>query len=461
MSLVRSHWPDTLRPVVAYRPPPTRQPTRSATPRDVCADVSHFLERAAKPYARTGKFVLIIAQRWSTESASEKHATLNGEWPSECTPADFDDALRLAQSDFGEPRHRTSERNLESQGLELEWYWRVPVDRVDEVLDFLDSVPSCTGGEFAPVRASYSCLFWLRDLDTRSVLPKQGTRYHPLQSTLSVDLQRSCRGSLALTLPFDEPTDMVANYVVALQRHAPVWLDPRYFDHIVPAPDRSRLQFTRLPPSWIGVTPAGDLRLDASRSGITPMELDLPTDAEMAAEDATLDDANRQRTYATIVTALRERSLATLLIRGADEAEYMLEHAANWLEMSLRVVRTVRVSRSLSIEEELRTVISGLDGRQTVLLLEIVPYAEPETNAALLSQMAGRVLMGVELPPDVRLVVSVEVAPSEDARAAAERYDAANTEGFGTKAQLEFLGRQASRAGWREVAIEVLPLPMA
>jgi hypothetical protein len=85
-----------------------------------------------------------------------------------------------------------------------------------------------------------------------------------------VELQRRCFGNLTLILPFGEPDAAVANYVVALQEHAPVWLDPRYFDHVVPAPDGSRFRRTRLPPSWIGVTPTGDLRLDASRSGVTP-----------------------------------------------------------------------------------------------------------------------------------------------------------------------------------------------
>ncbi len=372
---------------------------------------------------------------------------------------DFDAAVRLAHQRFGTPTYRPSASNLALAGAEFECHWRVSTDRIDDVLEFLACVPSCTGGEFAPVNASYTCLFLLRDLDSGAVVPMQGSRYHPGQSMLSVELQRSCRASLRLTLPFDAPDDAVANYVVALQEHAPVWLDPRYFDHISPEPDGSRFQRTRLPASWVGVTPTGELRLDASRSGITPMEVDLPSDAEMAGEDVTRDDAPFQVNCAAVALALRRPSVATILIRGAEDAEYMVERAAASLGMPLHLVRTVRASRSLSLEEELRTVVSRLDGRRAVLLLEVVSYVASATNAALLSQMAGRVLFGVALPPEVRLVVSVDGTPGEGALAAATRSDEASTEGFGTRQQLEFLQRQASRAGWREVVIEVLPLP--
>jgi hypothetical protein len=71
-------------------------------------------------------------------------------------------------------------------------------------------------------------------------------------------------------------------------------------------------------------------------------------------------------------------------------------------------------------------------------------------NYVVALQDHAPVWLGVELPPEVRLVVSVEGEPSESARAAASRWDAANTEGFATRRQLEFLRQQASRAGWRE-----------
>ena len=429
---------------------------RSVSPRDVCADVSRFLDRAAKPYARTGKDLVITTHQWSAESARGKPTSYFGEWPSECTTADFDAAVGLAHERFGKPTHRTNARNLELSGAEYECFWRVSIDRVDEVLEFLESVPTCTAGEFAPVSANYSCLFLLRDLETGAVMPKQGTRYYPLPlGTLSVNLQRQCWGNLRLLLPFPEPDQAVADYVVALQEHAPLWIDPRYFDHVVPGPDNSRFHATRLPPSWIGVTPAGELRLDVARTGIVPLEIDLPTDAEMAEEDIARDDAPYSTNYLAVAMALRDLSTATLVIRGAEDADYMVEQAAAWLDMPVHAVRTLRQPKSPSIEEELRTIISGLDGRRAVLFLEIVPWGTDKVSAALPSQMHGRVLMGVELPPEVRLVVSVE-HPLRAPPDAQSRYDMALTEGFLTKQQRDFMWRQARRATWREVVVEVL-----
>jgi hypothetical protein len=75
--------------------------------------------------------------------------------------------------------------------------------------------------------------------------------------------------------------------------------------------------------------------------------------------------------------------------------------------------------------------------------------------------MAGRVLLGVDLPPELRLAVSVDGQPGEAVLAAEERWLLAKTEGFGTRRQMEFLWRQAARARWREVVVEELPIPPA
>ena len=64
-----------------------------------------------------------------------------------------------------------------------------------------------------------------------------------------------------------------------------MWLDPRYFDHITPTPDGSKYRRYRLPPDWIGPSPDGRLRLDASRSGVIPQTADLPPTAEIASHD--------------------------------------------------------------------------------------------------------------------------------------------------------------------------------
>ncbi|MEO5814652.1 MAG: hypothetical protein ABIT20_05170 [Gemmatimonadaceae bacterium] len=189
------------------------------------------------------------------------------------------------------------------------------------MLAFLDDVGGCTSGEWAPVHAHYSCLFHLRDLTTGKVLPRQGKQYHPMLSWLSVTLQRRSVATLGVILPFAEPDDAAADFVVALQEHAPVWLDPRYLAHVVPADDNSRFHRRRLPESWVGETPSGVPRVDASRSGITPRVIDLPTETEMAAEDAMRDDAQFQANYVAVANALRKQSMATLVIRGRGIAE--------------------------------------------------------------------------------------------------------------------------------------------
>ncbi len=426
---------------------------RSESPRDAWADIRHFLDRAAKPVQRSGKYIGITARRWSSESASGQPASGFGEWPSECSIADFDAAVRLASERFGRPRHKSKTRD----GFEVEQVWFVPVERADDVLDFLDLVPTCTdGSEWAPVHASYWCLFHLRNLTTGRTMPRQGGRLYPRQSTLSATLQRRSRAGLAIVLPFGEPDAAVADYVVALQEHAPVWLDPRYFDHFTPKPDGEQFHRRRLPSQWIGET-GGELRLDTARSGIAPLEESQPTDAEMAA-DATQDDAQFQANYVAVANALREHRMTTLVIRGPRESgkRYMVEQAAAWLDMPLHVIRTDRDATSLSFADELRAIISAWDGRPALLLIDVSHWT-PETNAEVLAQMAGRVLLGVEIPAGMRLVVAEDTAPGDASGAAIARAHVARDEGFATPQQLEFLRRQAQRAAWREVAVELLP----
>ncbi len=181
----------------------------------------------------------------------------------------------------------------------------------------------------------------------------------------------------------------------------------------------------------------------------------------MAREDTARDDAPFQKNYIAVATALRAHSLAILVIRGADDAEYMVEKAAESLGIPWHVMRTIRDSTTPSFEDDLHAAVSSVDGRGVVLLIEVVSFAAKETNDAILSQMDGRVLLGVPLPRELRLVVSVDGEPSEAAQAADSRYHAALSEGFGSREQLEFLRRQAARTGWRDVVIEVLPLPGA
>ncbi len=462
MSNERPNWPANPRPYVAYRPPPTYQPTRSESPRAAWAEVRRFLTDAAAPYApKRREHVTLTTRRWSADSAGEELRSWLDEWPAECSVAELDAAMRLAEERFGRPKHRGGRSQLKRSGLESELVWHIPIDRIDEVVDLLERVPSCTGGKWAPVHASYFCQFRLRNLETGAVLPQQGARFQPMQSSLTLVLQRRSTAWLTIIFPFANPDAATADHVVALQTYAPVWLDPRYFDHMTPEPDGPGYHRVRLTPDWIGLAPDGTPRLDVSRSGIGAPEVELPTEEEMAAEDRARDDAPFQANCTAIANALRRPSLATLLIRGADDARYMVEHAARWLERPLHVVTTLRSSDLPSIEEELRTVVSGLNDRPTLLLLEIVQHGNAQTNAALLSQMAGRVLLGVELPPAVRLVVSIDAEPGKGVLAAQRRWMLANTEGFGTRRQIEFLERQANRAGWREVVIEELPVPPA
>jgi hypothetical protein len=458
----RPHWPAVLHPFVAYRPPPTAQPTRSDSPRDVWADVRRFLERAAKPYPRDGKVVRITAQRWSAESANGKPASWFGEWPAECSVADFDAAMRLANERFGKPQRRANKARLKEDGFEEEQEWHVPVDRVDEVLGFLERVPACTGGTggWAPVSASYSCLLQLRDLQTGEVLPGQGERYHPLISSMSVRLQRRSTANLLLVLPFAQPDDRAADYVVALQAHLPVYIDPRYLDHMTPASDNSRYHRLRLPPDWTGLRPGGQPRLDASRSGIPPA--DLPTDAEMAAEDPNRDDAPFYAHYAALEAALRDHTMAALVIRGRPGAtRHLVTQAAERLGMPLHVVSTDRPSKSRTFAAELRATLSGVEGRPSVLLVELDLVAPRKVNAAVLAQVAARAIEGVELPTTVRLVMMEHGPPGEEAQAISVRLFAARYEGLGSAQQIEFLERQNWRAAYREVAIVPMPLPLA
>jgi hypothetical protein len=266
-------------------------------------------------------------------------------------------------------------------------------------------------------------------------------------------------------MPFAEPDEKTADFVLAVQEHAPVWIDPRYFDHRVPEPDGSEYLYRRrrLPPEWIGRTASGELRLDASKSGIVPQTLDLPTAEDLASEDREADLAPYGANFFAVVDALREHRAAALLVRGPSEGalEFMAEQAAERLGMPVHKVRTLRVEKDApTVDETIRTIVWELEDRPAVLLVELVSHADRATNEAILARMATRTLVEhVTLPLAVRLVVLQETFGSDETSEAGEREYEARREGFATREQLDYLSRRHAAAAYRDV--EVIPIPYA
>ncbi|MEO5814651.1 MAG: hypothetical protein ABIT20_05165 [Gemmatimonadaceae bacterium] len=123
----------------------------------------------------------------------------------------------------------------------------------------------------------------------------------------------------------------------------------------------------------------------------------------------------------------------------------------------MHVIRTFPTSETPSFADEVRATAAASNGRPALLLVEVVDQVQRATNVAVLSQMAGRVLMGVALPPGMRLVVAEDIAVGAATAAAMERAWLARDEGFASREQLAFLDRLHARAAWCEVTVEVLP----
>jgi hypothetical protein len=350
--------------------------------------------------------------------------------------------------------------------VDEEHHWHLPLDRVDELLDYLETVAPCTVGlSAAPVFGRYGCAFRLRNPKTGAVLRGQTKRHFHMFSQIGVELRQHSTASLQLIVPFAEPDEKTAHYVMAVQEYAPVWLDPRYFDHLVPESNGSDHLYRkrRLSPEWIGRTPTGELRLDASKSGIVPQTLDLPTADDIAKEDREADLAPYRKNYLAVYGALREHRAAALLVRGPSEGagEFMVEKSAEQLGMPVHRVTSLRLKKDApSLDETIRTLVWELEDRPAVVLIELVPHADHSTNKAILARMATRTLVErATLPLAVRLVVIEHNFGSDETQAAGEREWEARREGFATREQLDYLDRRHAAAAYRDV--EVIPIPHA
>ncbi|MEO6525031.1 MAG: hypothetical protein ABIP93_00235 [Gemmatimonadaceae bacterium] len=459
MTKPRPDWPDEPRPFVAYRPPyAIHQPTRSDSLRVVWGDAMTFIEHTA-PAAREKPCFVVMARRWSAESMRSELESWLGEWPTECSIADFDAAVRIGRERFGKPKHDERGARARRNGLDEQVVWFVSLDAAERVLDFLERVPNCTVGALAPVHASVFWSFNLRDLESGVRLPGQGQRFHPQQSSLSLTLQSRSYADLHLILPFAEPNEDVADYVVALQEHAPMWIDPRYFDHMTLAANGPGYERRRLPPDWIGLTLEGRTRLDASRSGITPPTDKLPSNREMTLEDHASGDAAFYANLATVESALREHGAAAVILRGdVTTTSHLATQAARQLGLPVHTVDTWRLTNDEpTVTESVRAVVDGLDWQGGVLVIVLFPLSTPRLADEIVAQAATRTVQGMALPTSLRLVLLTHSLPGDEARSAAEREWEVRQHLIGTKEQRDFLRRQQYRAAQREVRIELLP----
>jgi hypothetical protein len=460
------YWPKAPRAYVAYNPPfGVYQPARWDALRDVWSGVQEFCARTASPIGKS-EHVQISACRWSAARTEDRPDMdeYPGPWPAELTQSDFDEATELARRTFGAPRLSSKTGPPLDPVFEEEHRWLVPIARLDEVLEYVERVKHCTVGglPFPPIHASYTVPFRLRDLRTGAVLRGQTSRHYPRTSQLDVILAQRCSASLQLVMPFAEPDESVVEYVMALQEHAPVWMDPRYFDHMVPEPEGSEHLYRRrrLSPEWVGRTASGEPRLDVLKSGIVPKSILLPTEEDIAREDREADLAPYRDTFYAVYGALREHTAAALLLRGpfGSAREFMVEESAKQLGMPVHVMRTGRTTKGApSVAEELRTLVWSLEDRPAVLLVELVAWGDRAASDAVLAQMATRTLDRATLPSAVRLVVLEQTAGSEETRQAEDREDAAHQEGFATREQLEYLERQHAAAAYRDVELVRVP----
>ena len=450
---------------IAYHPPyGAQQPTRAVALRDVWREVSAFRERYIAPIE--SEYLMLSAQRWSAESLRDEPVMLEllGAWPPELTRAEFDAAVHLARVRFGEPKYSSDTRRWREE-LEEEHHWHLPLARAEELLEYLEAVAPCTvGSQAAPVFGRYGCPFSLRDPKTGVVLPGQGERHLAQTSQLDVELRQRSTATLQLKIPFAEPDERTADYVMALQEYAPVWMDPRYFDHLVPEPDGSKYLYRRrrLPPEWIGRTPTGEPRLAAAKSGIVPKVSDLPTAEELASEDRETDLAPYAQNFHAVLGVLREHRAAALRVRGplGSALEFMVGQAAEQLGLPIHTVRTPRLeTEAPTVAETIRALVWGLEDRPAVLLVELAPYGNSTANEAILAQMATRTLDRATLPSSVRLVVIEDTVGSDATHRALQRESEAQRQGFATREQMGYLRRRHAAAAYRDV--EVIPIPHA
>jgi len=458
------YWPTAPRPYVSYHPPfGAEQPARWSGLREVWSGTRHFCEQIVAPIGKPA-VMQVTVHRWSPERLAERaHMDWVGPWPASVTRADFDEAVEVAGRRLGKPKYSSSSRRRIDPVFDEEHTWLVPITRSDEVLDYVEQMKHCTVGKpFAPVQVSYSCVFRLRDPKTGKAFRGLTWKHYPMMSQVSVHFAQECTSTLMLVMPFAEPDESAAEYVMALQEHAPVWMDPRYFDHMVPEPAEAERLYRRrrLPPEWIGRTSTGELRLDQSKSGLTPALLDLPTDEDLATEDRAARDAAYREKFYALERALRDHHAAAVLVRGpfGSSVRHIVTQVATTLGMPAHVVEVARKpgTTSPSVAEELRTLVWTLEDRPAVLIIELSHEPDDPANAAILTQMSTRTVDRAALPSDVRLVVIAHSDGSEATQKAMWLVETARQEGFATREQLDYLSRRHSHSAFRDV--EVVPI---
>ena len=444
--------PADPRPFIAYRPP-RPQPTRGRSARASWQEARAFIDRVADPLPGPWETLSLLLQRWDTADGRDDEEY--GPWPADCTEERFATAMRRAVERFGPPDHSSLGGRARATRLQEDHHWSIPIERVNELFEFLDAATGCIRGvkQIAPVSAFYGCSFWLRDPATRVVLPGQGFEHLRMASRLDVLLQDESAALMQLLLPFADAST-AADYLVALQQHAPVHIDPRYFDQCTPT-DTDRYDRRRLPLSWIGEGADGQPRLDPARSGLVPRDTNLPTDADLAAEDREQEDEPFHAAYYWIKSALETGAPEMLLISGPymSSIRYIVEQAAGRLGLGVQAMLWVGTGSPSG--SEVAEALAGSGGRAMLLLVEIPDWVDPYQKAAVVEEAGHRIVGGVALPASVRVVLAEGVEAGPVAAAAERRLDEARQEGFLSSAQADYLAREAQRAAWREITVAV------
>lgn len=365
------------RAFVTYRPPEPL-PTRSADPRAVYEDARRFIERCTRLVVRETTVSIVVDPRATGGSADAGDAALER-------------VVRRLAKRFGEPTLRPGPRRAFD-----DWSWGLPIERAGEVVDFLGGLIKERPDEASHVTVGLSWLFFLRDPVSGRTLPFQQRKYRrgrPLLPWLSLTLGQESRADVILVFPFERPDERCRQYVLALQQHSPVALDPRYFDHFAPYDDNRGFERTRLPAGWL----AGEGVDVASRR---------PSELRPVGSGALVSALGN--VVAAVAEALRTHAYRAIVVTGPNliSLSSVFERAAKAGGLQLSEVDCMMVQSPDELEPAVSRAIANLGTGPAVLVLDGVNLAFAPLRSALHDLVRTRQIGTTSLPPSLRVGVT-------------------------------------------------------
>jgi hypothetical protein len=212
---VSGSMPAPLESYVVYQPPAWGQALRNKDARRSYASILAFLEHCASVTQPPDHATLTIHERSESSPSAYEHESYVGAASDAFGPGDRQAAAPMSP-DTGHVYYKHA--------------WRLPFDRIDELIDLVASGPAPVPKTVPPISVFVAWSFQLRD-------PRSGDRFPTVvpDSRLELFLANAPTASFDLNFPFERPDREFLRFLFELRPYLPFRLAKSRFRQLAPA----------------------------------------------------------------------------------------------------------------------------------------------------------------------------------------------------------------------------------